>query len=337
MLKKVYVKIKEIIINNCLFIVGFIIGFLIFTTPLPYFINAPGGISDVSEKINIEGYEIEKDVFNLTYVYEYRATIPLLIYSYFNKEWQIIPKSDVVLNNETIEDDYKRNRILLNSANQNAIYIAYKTADMDVEILKSKIFIIYVDETSKTDLKVGDEIISLQGIEVFNLSEFKTTITNFHKNEKIKIQVKRDDEIIETTSELIKFGNELLIGVRLANEKELKIAPKINFNFKNSESGPSGGLMMSLAIYYTLTGKEFEKGYKVAGTGTIDEDGKVGQIGGIKYKILAAAKEKVDVFLSPDGENYEEALKVKNEYNLNLEIKKITTLEEAILYLNKNN
>lgn len=102
--------------------------------------------------------------------------------------------------------------------------------------------------------------------------------------------------------------------------------------FKSSESGPSGGLMTALAIYNSLVEEDITKGRYIIGTGTIDKDGNVGEIGGVKYKIIGAVKKDADIFLCP-VENLEEALEVKKENDLNIEIKGVKTLEEAINYL----
>lgn len=61
--------------------------------------------------------------------------------------------------------------------------------------------------------------------------------------------------------------------------------------------GPSAGLMFSLEIYNQLTSEDLTKGYQIAGTGTIDEKGAVGPIGGIEQKIVAADKAGAEIFL----------------------------------------
>ena len=102
---------------------------------------------------------------------------------------------------------------------------------------------------------------------------------------------------------------------------------------KDSEAGSSGGLMLSLEIYDKLTSKDLSHGKKVMGTGTIDEDGNVGAIGGVKYKMLGAQKDGADIFFVPK-ENYDEAKKVYKKNNLSFELVMVETFDEAINYLN---
>ena len=69
------------------------------------------------------------------------------------------------------------------------------------------------------------------------------------------------------------------------------------------------------------------------GTGTIDKDGTVGEIGGVKYKLLGAYKDKAQIFICP-LENYEEALKVKEEEEMDIILIGVSTIDEALEKLN---
>ena len=79
----------------------------------------------------------------------------------------------------------------------------------------------------------------------------------------------------------------------------------IDFNLANV-GGPSAGLMFSLAVVDKLTTGDLNDGKFVAGTGTITGDGKVGPIGGITHKMLAAREAGATIFLVP-AENCAEA------------------------------
>ena len=63
--------------------------------------------------------------------------------------------------------------------------------------------------------------------------------------------------------------------------------------------GPSAGLAFSLEIYDSLTGRKLSRGRHVAVTGTIDQDGRVGLVGGIKGKTLGARDAGFDLMLVP--------------------------------------
>jgi PDZ domain-containing protein len=63
--------------------------------------------------------------------------------------------------------------------------------------------------------------------------------------------------------------------------------------------GPSGGLMFAIGLYDLLTPGDLTGGETIAGTGTLDLDGTVGSIGGIRDKVLAAEAASASLFLVP--------------------------------------
>ena len=95
--------------------------------------------------------------------------------------------------------------------------------------------------------------------------------------------------------------------------------------------GPSGGLLQTLALYNSLIEEDITKGYKIAGTGTIEPDGTVGIIGGIQQKIYTAYDDDIEIFLCPEG-NYEEALLAYNRlpHKERMRLYSITTFAEAL-------
>ena len=89
---------------------------------------------------------------------------------------------------------------------------------------------------------------------------------------------------------------------------------------------------MALSIYNYLTEEDITNGMNIAGTGTIDQYGNIGEIGGIKYKILGAIKNNVDVFIVPK-ENVKEAKKVAKDQDSDIIIITDKTLSGIIKQL----
>ena len=118
---------------------------------------------------------------------------------------------------------------------------------------------------------------------------------------------------------------------QLESQNIKKIGSKYNLEIKNknSESGPSGGLIMSLSMYNALTSEDITKGKKIVGTGTIDRNGNVGAIGGINYKLASAVKEKADIFICP-VDNYDEVKELMDKYNYKIKVISVSTFDEAI-------
>src|SRR5690606_27735006 len=90
--------------------------------------------------------------------------------------------------------------------------------------------------------------------------------------------------------------------------------------------GPSAGLMFALGIYDKLTPGSLTGGRFVAGTGTIDDNGKVGPIGGIQMKTVGARDKGAEFFLTP-ADNCATAVKDVPD---GLTLVEVKTLEDAL-------
>ncbi len=97
--------------------------------------------------------------------------------------------------------------------------------------------------------------------------------------------------------------------------------------------GPSAGLMFSLGIVDKLTPGELTGGRFVAGTGAIDADGTVQNIGGIQFKMAAARAAGATVFLLPSGECAQAVAAVPP----GLQLVKVGTLHDAVAALDDLN
>lgn len=332
MITKVYEKTKEILKDNYKFFLTLITLFILFTVELPYYIDAPGGLIDVAKRIEIEdSYEV-KGTLNLAYVLELKATVPSLIYAYFNDDWDIYKKEDVIASNETVEENNYRDHLMLEEANQNALYVGFTKAGQEVTIENEKVYVAYIDEKATTDLKIGDEIISIDEVLVHNKNDIYNILKEYQEGDIVTLRVKNNDKIVTKTATMFKNKDRLIIGMVLVETKEVKTKQNISINFKSSESGPSGGFMMALAIYNYLTEEDITNGLNIVGTGTIDMNGNVGVIGGVGYKIKAAVKRKADIFFVPE-DNYEEALEVVNENKYDIKLVMVKNIDDAINYL----
>ena len=147
MIKKVYDKIKEFIIENYLYLLFLLIIYTVFTYPLPYYIYTGGGLISVDNKIILENKTKSKGSYNLCYVSEVQATIPTYLLSYVMKDWEMVSKNEVILNKKENEKDVdKRNKLLLNEGNSSAIIASYTLADKEYEIVNSNPIIEYSKE-----------------------------------------------------------------------------------------------------------------------------------------------------------------------------------------------
>lgn len=333
MLNKIYEKVLQYIKEEYKFLLIILTLFITMTYKLPFYIDTPGGIIDISKRIKIDEKNKLEGTMNFAYVSEMNATIPTYIIAKINKNWDIIKKEEVVLENETESDVRFRDTLDLKEALSNALYVGFKESNEEFKTKNNKVYVTQILKDAKTDLKVGDQILEANNTKINNIKELQSIEKQEGKT--ITLKVINNKKEYTRTAECIKYNDNIIIGIALGETYEIESNHKIEIDYKQRESGPSGGLMMALTTYSYLTGDDLTKGRTVVGTGTIDKDGNVGSIGGVKYKLIGAVKKKADIFLVPNGENYEEAIKVKQEKNYNIKIVGVSNIKEAINELKK--
>ena len=336
MFTKIYEKIKEFIKENYKGLIAIVVVFLLFMIELPYSIYTPGGAVDLNKRISVNnGYEAEGS-FNMAYVSMVRGSIPFLLLSYIIPDWDIVSSDEITIEGENMEEMLEREKLYMQESMDAAIINAYRAAGADLNITGTISEVSFIAEEADTNLKIGDEIIRANQVEIHSLDDLKKVIKGLNEKEKVKLDVIRDDEEKECFAYTYKTDDGMKIGVSLLTTYEYTTAPEVSITSKASEAGSSGGLMMSLTIYNSLVPEDITGGKKIVGTGTIDIDGNVGEIGGVKYKLIGAVKNDADVFICPE-ENYEEAIEVALDKDYDIPIISVSTFLEAIEALEELN
>lgn len=294
----------------------------------PYYIEAPGGTINLTQRID-KNYNKKDGSLNMLYVTQYKGNIVTLLLGKIIPTWDINKISNQQISNETTEEIHLRNKVMLDNSIQNAIFVAYEHAGKEIEIKSKKNIVIAA--TKENGIEIGDILKSADNKEINNIVDLKKIIDTKNPGETIKLLIERNNKEKEIN---ITLEEDKIIGIATVTNYEYDLPEELNLNFKSSEGGSSGGLVLTLGIYREITGIDILKGRHIAGTGTIDINGNIGEIDGIKYKIAGAVKDKMDIILvSPY--NYEEAKKEIEEHNYNIELVKVSTFKEAIDYLTK--
>ena len=336
MLNKIYESSKKILKRNYKGIIFLICFTLIISYPVPYYIFTSGGISDLSSKFEIEEAYTQEGSYNLSYVTEINAQVLTFLLGKIIPSWDVVEISNYqITSDESLEEIAIRDKLSLEVANQTATFLAYSKAGKKIDIKKTNLYIIYTSEylQSSEKIYIGDILTKVDGIEISTFEDLTSYIDNKEVGDSIKLEIVRGEKSIEITVLVQEVDGRKSIGIAIYKIYEYETDPKITFKFSTNESGSSAGLMTTLAIYDTLIEEDLTNGLKIAGTGTIDSTGVVGEIGGVSYKLKGAVYKNADVFLVPVGENYEECIKLKSEKNYNIKIVPVATLDDAINYL----
>jgi len=175
-------------------------------------------------------------------------------------------------------------------------------------------------------LRTGDVIAAVDGVPITVASDLTSRVRAKKPGDMAAIRYVRDGKAATVnirTGALPTDPERAALGVLI----DQRPAPPLKITFDIEDiGGPSAGLMFSLGIVDLLTPEDLTGGRFIAGTGTIDDEGKVGAIGGIHQKLVAARAAGATLFLTPAG-NCAEASRLVPR---GLRLVKVTTLQDAL-------
>lgn len=336
MINKIYDSIRKFLKDSWKIILFFGVLAFVCLYKLPFYIDCTGGLINTKKRVEVEDSYDVKGSFNMAYVNEVEATIPLYILNLFNKNWDVVKEEDMTYGNMTVAEMIEYGKITMKESNKDAITIAYKKADLEVKESNKNTVILYKDDKADTDLVIGDIIKKINNDEVTDFESITAYLKTFKIGDKLTFDVENNNKKYKRYARLVDIDGEAKIGIVLLETRNIETDPECKLSYAVSESGSSGGLMTTLTIYNYLVEEDLTGGLRIAGTGTIEKDGSVGEISGIKYKLAGVVKKKADLFFVPNGDNYEEAIKYKEENNYDIKIIGVSSFDEAVEYLENN-
>ena len=142
----------------------------------------------------------------------------------------------------------------------------------------------------------GDRIVRIGAERVDSRREASRLIDAVPADQAIEFRVETDGRghDVRVTRGRCPGVNKPVIGIVMVDSFPFEITIE-----SGDVGGPSAGLMWAVGLYDLLTPGDLTRGRTIAGTGTIDLDGKVGPIGGIVDKVVAARDANADIMLVP--------------------------------------
>jgi PDZ domain-containing protein len=169
----------------------------------------------------------------------------------------------------------------------------------------------------------GDRIVRVDGEQVDSRREASRLIDAVPVGEPIEFRVEADGEghDVRVTRGACPGVDEPVIGIVLVDSFPFQISIE-----SGDVGGPSAGLMWAVGLYDLLTPGDLTRGRTIAGTGAIDLEGKVGPIGGIRDKVVAARDAHADVMLVPRADFRE----LRDVETGDLKLIPVSTFDEAV-------
>ncbi|WP_438350097.1 YlbL family protein [Paenibacillus sp. FA6] len=312
--------------------------------PTPYIIYQPGSAEEVKPMLTVKGGdETESGTFMMTTVSASYANIALLAISSFNSNAEV-DKKQSRLGDKSKKEYAAEQLFYMSNSQSSAVEAAYKKANIPYQILPQYLFVFSTpkDASRGQYFQAGDKIMEVDHDPIIDQIDLASRLKSRNVGDVISVKLERAGHLLEEKVPLVSIRdsetNEMRVGFGIVIGTVQKVTandPSKQVEFKNTNvGGPSAGLMFTMEIYNQLTPGDLTKGFRVAGTGTIAVDGKVGPIGGVKHKIVAADREKAQLFFVPK-DNYQEAKIKADKIGTTMKLIPVSTLEEALKYMEK--
>ena len=262
----------------------------------------------------LDNYPFEGNLYQLT-VRRDEANIFVYAWSLLNDSYDLYPREIILPDGVTPKELSEISIQNMRTSENVAIAVALKNIGYDIESKGDGVSVVGIldDSPVQNKLKKGDLLNSINAIEISSASEFISTLRTYNIGETVSIGLLREVKgnleqlYIETTLiEHVEYEGEPMVGFLATTVNE-----RFDFPFEvdiktGNVGGPSAGLMMALNVYNNLIPEDITNSMIIAGTGTIEIDGSVGPVGGIKQKIIAAKRAGAELIIVPVA-NFEEA------------------------------
>jgi PDZ domain-containing protein len=307
--------------------------------PLPYFVMQPGAALSVGPSVLVDQHPMQKKgQFFLTTVNVRKALVWDYLHHLISKRMELVPEEQVILKGESEQEYEQRQKAEMEQSQNFAVIAAFREAKFPLYVYNRGVKILAFAKQPVAGLDVGDLVQQIDQHPVYSSNELIQYLQRKKPGQKVRLTLKRGQEQFEKMVPLVALNpRQVGIGIVPMDQVQVVTRPQVHFQTGNI-GGPSAGLMFSLEIINRLLKENLTHGQKIAGTGTIDAEGHIGQIGGIQYKIMGAAKQGVHIFFCPKDrdpqDNNEQIAKATvHQLGLNMRIVPVRSLHEAVHYL----
>ncbi|MFI1957283.1 PDZ domain-containing protein [Streptomyces althioticus] len=319
--------------------------------PVPYAEMSPGptvntlGEHDGEPVLQIAGHKTypTDGHLNMTTVRvtsaDYRMNLVEAVYGWLAHDTKVVPHDTLYPDGKTEEESTQENAEEFSQSQESAKVAALKELDIPVEswVIVSTVV---KDAPAEGKLHAGDVIKAVDGEPVKEPSDVADLVTEHRPGEDVvftivpakeqaaaekekRTAVKTEKVTITTQASDDAGEKRAVVGISAGTDHTFPFTVDIKLA---DVGGPSAGLMFALGIYDKLTPGSLTGGSFVAGTGTIDDEGKVGPIGGIEMKTVGARDKGAEYFLTP-ADNCAAAAKDTPD---GLTLVKVGTIDDAL-------
>lgn len=243
---------------------------------------------------------------------DYKMNVVEAVYGWLSHDNIVVPHNTLYPDGKTEEQSTQENAEEFSQSQESAKVAALKEESIPVT---SRVIVAAVVKDSPSDgtLHAGDVIKAVDGKSVQAPPDVAEIVTKHKPDEDVVFTIvpakvaeaaekagKEPEGTEKVTVRTVKSDegdDRAIVGIQAGTDHTFPFEIDIKLA---DVGGPSAGLMFALGIVDKITPGDLTGGKFVAGTGTIDDNGKVGPIGGIGMKLVGARQAGARYFLTPD-------------------------------------
>ncbi|SNT16559.1 PDZ domain-containing protein [Asanoa hainanensis] len=314
-------------------VITVLLSFGVLSAPVPYVVLGPG------PTVNTLGKEADKEVIQISGTQTFSSAGQLrlttvkvspetkllpAIAGWFSDKQAVVPKELIYPPDQTEQQVEQQNAEDFQASQTSAETAALTKLGYPIQVTVKSVT---KDGAANSLLNAGDVITSVDGKAVKTAPDLTDAIRAKPAGSTITIGYTRGGQAAETQITPKTVDGQQRIGVEIEQKQPHPFDLKFDLE---DIGGPSAGLMFTLGIIDKLGADDLTGGKIIAGTGTIDDQGNVGPIGGIPQKLVGAKDAGAVAFLVP-ADNCEEA---KNNAVDGLPMYKVGNVDDALDALN---
>ncbi|WP_108250318.1 YlbL family protein [Planctomonas deserti] len=321
---------------------AFVLVLLLGIVPTPYVIEQPGPVYDTLGTSEHEGTNRPLISIPSQETFPTTGELNLLTVSvlgspetpphwldvataWFDPSKAVVPVESVFPPDVSRKERDEENRVLMVNSQRDAIAAALLELGYEVPGVITVQGIVE-GEPAEGIVEEGDRITSVNGTAVTDYGELQDLIAKNGSDRPVELGLTRDGSAMTLQVTPRQREDASVIGVLVTTDYTFPFDVSIQLD---DVGGPSAGMMFALGIIDKLEPGELTGGENIAGTGTIDAQGVVGPIGGIRQKLYGAERAGADYFLAP-ARNCDE---VVGHVPDGLDVFAVSTLDDSLAVL----
>jgi PDZ domain-containing protein len=281
----------------------------------PYVVYAPGSAIPTEPAISTPGtetYESDGTILFLTVSLRgasRRMGYAEALWGWVKGDQDVYPR-DAILGGQSGQENREASvqEMALSQEVAAKVALEHLGYEVPVEGTGTVISDVVADTPAAEVLEPFDVITAVDGVPTPTDAELRAELEGREPGESVAVTFERGEAADERTEdvELVADPDDpdrTLLGVVQVFTRDLAYELPFPVRIDTEDvGGPSAGLALTLGILDVLTPGSITGGRDIAVTGTIDPTGRVGEVGGVGQKAVAASQEGAELLLVPTAE-----------------------------------